>query len=270
MSLLLCRQEHVTHPYYIEHLGIHLYSSQELCYIIYHHPFLVLEDFCTPELLGFISGELGLGFLALKMERWLKSNENPDDVYLLFLQECGYYSTPEINQWKQKVSRLRKLPKEEYKKQKADYFFECRQYGKAIAVYESILENKGAEKLEREFQGKVWNNLGSAYARVFQFEKAMDAFDHAWTMKKEKDVLKRIYLMTRLNPSMEWKERYEEAVSPEWKEQWENELSTARNEAKVSKDLEQIGEIFHEDSEESLERAGQLVQQWKREYRGMA
>ena len=31
MSLILCRQEPVTVPLYIEDLGIHLYSSQELC-----------------------------------------------------------------------------------------------------------------------------------------------------------------------------------------------------------------------------------------------
>ena len=44
MSLILCRQEPVTVPLYIEDLGIHLYSSQELCYVIYNNPLLVLEE----------------------------------------------------------------------------------------------------------------------------------------------------------------------------------------------------------------------------------
>ena len=35
MSLILCRQEPVKHPYYIDVLGIHIHSSQELCYIVY-------------------------------------------------------------------------------------------------------------------------------------------------------------------------------------------------------------------------------------------
>ena len=38
MSLILCRQEPVKHPYYIDVLGIHIHSSQELCYIVYNHP----------------------------------------------------------------------------------------------------------------------------------------------------------------------------------------------------------------------------------------
>ena len=45
MSLILCRQEPVEHPYYIDILGLHIYSSQELCYVIFHHPVLVMEDF---------------------------------------------------------------------------------------------------------------------------------------------------------------------------------------------------------------------------------
>lgn len=36
MSLILCRQEPVKIPLYIEDLGIHIYSSQELCYVIYN------------------------------------------------------------------------------------------------------------------------------------------------------------------------------------------------------------------------------------------
>ena len=42
MSLILCRQEPVKIPLYIEDLGIHIYSSQELCYVIYNNPLLVL------------------------------------------------------------------------------------------------------------------------------------------------------------------------------------------------------------------------------------
>ena len=64
MSLLLCRQEAVKRPYYVEALDVHLYSSQELCYVIYHHPLLVMEDFVDECLTGFIRNELNMEFLA--------------------------------------------------------------------------------------------------------------------------------------------------------------------------------------------------------------
>ena len=72
MSLLLCRRERVKHPFYIEVLGIHIYSSQELCYVIYHHPLLVMNDFADASLFSFIKNELGLGFLAGRLEKLIE------------------------------------------------------------------------------------------------------------------------------------------------------------------------------------------------------
>ena len=54
MSLILCRQEPVKHPFYFEGLGVHLYSSQELCYVIYQNPLLVLDHFVDEHLIEFI------------------------------------------------------------------------------------------------------------------------------------------------------------------------------------------------------------------------
>lgn len=69
MSLILCRQEPVRHPFYIERLGIHIASSQELCYVIYQNPLLVLDGFVDDRLIEFIRSELGLSFLAGKPGR---------------------------------------------------------------------------------------------------------------------------------------------------------------------------------------------------------
>ena len=51
MSLILCRQEPVRHPFYIERLGVHIASSQELCYVIYQNPLLVLDGFVDDRLI---------------------------------------------------------------------------------------------------------------------------------------------------------------------------------------------------------------------------
>lgn len=59
MSLILCRQEPVRHPFYIERLGVHIASSQELCYVIYQNPLLALDGFVDDRLIEFIRSELG-------------------------------------------------------------------------------------------------------------------------------------------------------------------------------------------------------------------
>lgn len=51
MSLILCRHEPVRHPYYIERLGIHIASSQELCYVIYNNPLLAMEGLINDNLI---------------------------------------------------------------------------------------------------------------------------------------------------------------------------------------------------------------------------
>ena len=94
MSLLLCRREKVKHPFYIEVLGIHIYSSQELCYVIYHHPLLVMNDFVDASLFFFVKNELGLGFLAGRMEKLVEAGGRPEEALYLFLSLIEVMNSP--------------------------------------------------------------------------------------------------------------------------------------------------------------------------------
>ena len=87
MSLLLCRREFVKHPFYIEILGIYIYSSQELCYVICNHPLLVMDGFVDKALFGFVKNELGMGAVAGRMEKLSETGSRPEEVLYLFLAE---------------------------------------------------------------------------------------------------------------------------------------------------------------------------------------
>ena len=132
MSLLLCRRERVKHPFYIEVLGIHIYSSQELCYVIYHHPLVVMNDFADASLFSFIKNELGLGFLAGRMEKLIEAGGKPEEALYLFLAECDYYTEKEAQKFKQTAASYRNLPEHAYEKAVADYLFSRKQYGRVI------------------------------------------------------------------------------------------------------------------------------------------
>ena len=106
MSLILCRQEPVKIPLYIEDLGIHIYSSQELCYVIYNNPLLVLEDFIDSRLTEFLRSELRMPFLAEKIEKWMESRGATEEILYLILQECNYYSPKEQVAYRQTVNGL--------------------------------------------------------------------------------------------------------------------------------------------------------------------
>lgn len=152
MSLLLCRREKVKHPFYIEVLGIHIYSSQELCYVIYHHPLLVMNDFVDASLFFFVKNELGLGFLAGRMEKLVEAGGRPEEALYLFLSECDYYTEKEIQKFKQVTASYRNLSQNAYGKAVADYLFSQKQYGKALQKYEKLTE-EGERKKEKRHSG---------------------------------------------------------------------------------------------------------------------
>lgn len=270
MSLLLCRQERVRHPYYIESLGLYIYSSQELCYVIYHHPLLGLDGFIDGNLMEFLRNELDLGFTALKLERWLKSGENPDDALILLLQECDYYSMAEINKFRQTITALRKLPAAEYEKERADYLFGLKQYGKSINIYRDILDAAADVKLDDRFVGRIWYNLGSAYARVFRFDRAMEAMEQAYEFLKEQSVIEKLYHLTQLDSELVLKERYQTMISEEEKSKWNEKFEEAGELAAQTEELEELDELFGKDPIRRMEGAAQMVREWKREYRSMA
>ena len=63
MSLLLCRLEPVKHPFVVAELGVRLFSSQELCYVIYENLLLVMEDFVDERLIQFIREDLDMDLI---------------------------------------------------------------------------------------------------------------------------------------------------------------------------------------------------------------
>lgn len=125
MSLRLCRSEKVKNPYYVSFLGVHLYSSQELAYVIYHYPLLVMDHLVDDRLLDFLREELNLGFLALKLENWRKSGEDPDEMLMFLLQESDYYSANEISEYRQTLSSYRKQPAAQIKKLRGMPYLAC-------------------------------------------------------------------------------------------------------------------------------------------------
>ncbi len=268
MSILFCRPEPVKHPFYVEPLGIHIWSSQELCYIIYHNPLLVLEDFADEHLIAFIREELDMEYLAVRLEKLVKSGEGADQLLFAILAECSYYPAAEQNQFRQEVAALKKLSPSEYAKKKGDYMFGLKQYGKAVSIYTKLLEAPRDPAGAPGFTGKIWCNLGCAYSRMFQFEKAYSAFDRAYLELKEPEILKKIYFLTCFS-SLELKELYKSQMTPEMKKTWDQELSEAREQARASESVLKLEALFEKDPIKRMAGASKLVKQWKQEYRGM-
>lgn len=269
MSLLLCRQENVTRPYYAENLGIHIYSSQELSYVIYHYPLLVLDGFVNDSLLEFLREELNQGFLAVKLERWLKSTENPDEALMLILQECDYCSSQEISRYRQEISEIRKKHPAEYGKLKASELFSMGQYGRTVKQYKKLLELPADEVVDDAFAGTVWNNIGVCYGRMFQPARALEAFEQSYTKMPDQRVLRQIYWLVKLDAKLVLGDRFKTLITEELAGQWDSELQQARKGAVESGRLKNLEELFERDPIKRQAGEIQLIKKWKKEYRAM-
>lgn len=269
MSLILCRQEPVKHPFYFEGLGVHLYSSQELCYVIYQNPLLVLDHFVDEHLIEFIRDELEMGFMAAKLEKWQQSGEDADELLFLILTECDYYNAAEIKHFRQKIETYRKMSPHEFAKAKADYLFTRRQYGKAVAEYEGILEMPKESSADDVFYAKIYNNLGAAYARLFSMEKAYQAYQKSFDLAKSGDVLKRIYYLSKWNPNLVLKDRFRTLITEDIKTGWDEEMKNAEEAAEKAESLEKLEELFLKDPIKRMKGAADMVKSWKGEYRNM-
>lgn len=267
MSLRLCRTEQVKHPYYIKFLGVHLYSSQELSYVIYHYPLLVIDRLVDDRLLDFLREDLNMGFLALKLDNWRKSGEDPDEMLIFILQESDYYSQAEIAEYRQTLASLRKQPVAEMQKQRADAYFSMRQYGKAVKMYQEILEDDHAG--EDAFTALVWNNLGACYGRMFLFDKAAEAFEKAYNRSGSRTCLRSLYWISKLDERLPLGGRLSSLITEQEQAKWDEQLKKAREDAAQSGAVKQLETWFVDGAESRMKEAEKLVEQWKSEYRAM-
>ena len=123
--------------------------------------------------------------------------------------------------------------------------------------------------MDDEFLAKVYHNLGAVYAQMFQYEKAFRALDQSYVLNKNPDTLKRIYFLTVFEPALAVRERYQSLFTPQAKEKWEEELSLARQNAMAAKEVAALRELFKKDPVKRMKGAGEMINQWKQEYRGM-
>jgi tetratricopeptide (TPR) repeat protein len=269
MSLILCRQEPVKHPYYFEGLGIRLFSSQELCYVIYNNPLLVMDQFVDNNLIQFIREDLDMGFLAAKLEKWQQSGEESDELLAMILHECDYYTASEVGRFRQNLSTYRRMPVQEFLKAKADYLFSRKQYGKAESEYRKILDLPKGNRGDDAFRAKIYNNLGAAYARLFMTDKACQAYQKSFDLVKNAEILKRICHLAQWNPGLVLNERFQALITDEMRQECEIEKEKAEALAAGADSLKELEQLFQKDPIKRLQGAGELIQKWKQEYRNI-
>lgn len=179
-ALLLCNRPIAAMPYYIEALSLNIYSLEEVCYVIEHHPFLLDEGFFDDDLILWIEREVGEGELAEQLRQALRKEQGITKLVELILNTTGYLSYEAGMRILSQIREMQHKTVFERRKMRADRYVENKKYINALFEYRRILQMEEECKKNPVVCGNIWHNQGTVFARLFLFREARECFEKAY------------------------------------------------------------------------------------------
>ena len=267
-SLLLCRNTEGKHPFYVKDLGMNLYSAEELCYFIYNHAFFLDQSFFGEELFSFLALECRLPQLEKKLRSWIAEGADVTALLLVILQDIHYYSEFELLSFQENMNKIRKASQAERMKWKGDYMLRQQKFESAIRMYDAAMTEEEA-KPDARLRGNIFYNRGVAYAQLFAFKEACDSLSKAFGLLKSDDILKRIFMIYQLDPTVPIDENLMDQLSAEQQFKWKEEMEVMKRHAAYSGKALVVRDILEKKSVRRGAELEKLLVTWKQEYRGI-
>ncbi|MDD7738709.1 MAG: hypothetical protein SOT28_07835 [Fusicatenibacter sp.] len=177
---ILCQVKRARHPYYITNISTNIYSIEELCYYLYNNIYLLDETIINKELLVWLKEELHLRRLYQKLSVILEEKKGIGEFILPIFKEINYLSHDQFREMSERLKRFEEQPEIVRKKLKGDYLVEHEKYTNAIRVYQQTLKETSGTSMGHQFVGCIYNNMGCAYASLFQMNEALECFRKAY------------------------------------------------------------------------------------------
>ncbi|MDO4938639.1 MAG: hypothetical protein Q4E54_01595 [Lachnospiraceae bacterium] len=259
MGLILCDAKSVSNPFYVKELGINIYSLEELCYLIVNYPFISLDNFADGKLVDFVTGELRLPV----------HGDSNDEIIISILYCSDYYSYKEIDEFKEKISDLRKLSGFEFISKKADFLFRLKMYGKAEYYYKTALKESELQKTDSDFIAQLWKKIGCCRANMFRTDAAYDAFRNSYEQKSDDSILRYIYFLSKEQSNITRKQEFlqflDDRVDDSWDKEYENMVSSASH----CKEIDKLEKLLDTDLIRRRKVLENEVKNLKTDYRNM-
>ncbi len=272
-ELLFCHAPIAALPYYIEGLGINIYSMEELCYFIAGNVFLLDDSFMNEELCTWIEKQMGAYKLAENLRNVMHAGRRLSVFVGLILEDTCYYSKPEIDNIVSTLEQLEQKTGFECSKMRADQLMEKEKYLAAIYAYRKLLESKDAKEADALLRGNVWHNLGTAYARLFLFGEAAACYEKAYEQNQTYESVREALLCyCYMEDEEKLKQKctqyfVDENAIEALKEEREQAGENARIQ-EFDERLEQIRSMFADGQKvQAKDALNDIIFNWKEEYR---
>lgn len=262
--------EYAPGPYYIEELGAHIHTIEELCYLIKENLTHLDESFMQTGLCHFIERTLGLKELGTELAKLVRNKESLAAFVKLIFETTGYVSREELKNIEAVLRDSTSMDSGERKKNCGDYYFDNGKYLEALREYKLALQMVN-ENLRGELKAAIYHNLACVYARMFDYAQAAELFYKAWELSRNEETYMQYLGALRFGNSREEYVKIveEKQLDTETALQLEKFIDEFANEStddgsmiKKSRDARMEGNepVF-------LRNTKSVLQKWKKEYR---
>ena len=196
MGLILCMAADSASYLTIPELSVRVFSSEELCYCILKYPLLFLEDFLDDGVFRFLGTVTGDVRFKAELRDMKENGVKDEEIILRILEGSGYCSSAEAGQFRSRIQEYRRLSRAEQLLKKAELLFSLRRFGKAASLYQHILMLPANEGLTENMKCRALAGEGGSYANLFLSKKAFRCYSEAWEIRKDPEIMKRIYTRT--------------------------------------------------------------------------
>ena len=189
-NLILCHDRHAAHPYEISRIHCRIFTIEELCYYLCNNLYLIDYTIMNEPLCSWIEEEIGMKELADQLRDVMRMRGSVEKFVLTILKESNIYAAAEIHKMQSVLEQLQSQRDVEKEKYKADSLQNSKEYESAILVYQSIINRDWDESVDKKFYGRVYASMGAAYGHQFLYKEAAKAYQEAYKICEQPDMLK--------------------------------------------------------------------------------
>ncbi|MCR5108080.1 MAG: hypothetical protein K6B28_07940 [Lachnospiraceae bacterium] len=207
-NMMLCHSALAKNPYFVATFGVNIYSIEELCYLLVKNAYLVDEDLMDEKLCDFLENEAGMPELGARLKEMLIRRCSVGEFVTEIIIEGDYCTEEELSEVRQTLVDNSGMDRSRKHKIRGDNMLKAKRYTHALDEYRYILENMEKDSDEILYS-EIMHNMGTAYARLFFFERAAECFYKAYETGNKRVSL--IHYLTAMKIIMD-KEQYDRLI----------------------------------------------------------
>lgn len=169
---MLCQVKRAGQPYYIESIGLSVWSVEELLYFMQNNLYLLDSSIINDDLIRWFKDGLHMRRLSVTLSAVLhRQDSTVRDFVIPIFREIHYPDDKTIQNVDRALKEMAEMPEAVRLKKRGDSLFGHGRYLLAIETWHEAEAKREESGLGDQFTGILYHNIGCAYARLFQLEE---------------------------------------------------------------------------------------------------